>query len=124
MERAAALKKLTKMFGKKLGYRINAKAPSREEREVARAECLVACKTRDDLLKRMKARADALMDSDAEYQALKAECKIAQEDADRLGAISRRVKIEVMTNEGLFWHHRADGDSWEEIFEKLAKRAA
>ena len=37
MERKVAINKLTKLLGKKLGYRIDDRAPSPEERTAARA---------------------------------------------------------------------------------------
>ena len=49
MERSVAIKKLGKLIGKGLGYRVNAKAPTKEERETAKAEYAVALKERNEL---------------------------------------------------------------------------
>ena len=38
MERSVAIKKLGKLLGKKLGYRINTKAPTQEEKAAAAAD--------------------------------------------------------------------------------------
>ena len=49
MERTIAVKKLGKLLGKSMGYRIDSKAASRDEREVARAELKLALEARSKL---------------------------------------------------------------------------
>lgn len=125
MERAVAIKKLGKILGKKLGYRVDPKALSRDEREVARIECLEAVKERKELEEKKNARSRAILEADAEYQRLAADHKAARERAERLGSMSRRQKITVGTSEGIFFRVMAEGDSWEEVIEKLtAKKQA
>jgi hypothetical protein len=121
MERAIAVKRLAKILGKNLGYRIDAKAPSSEEREKARAEL-------DGLNAASKAAKEArdkrfndLLAGDAEYQRLKAQAKQASEAAANASGIVMRRKITVGVSNSLFFHVKAEGDNWEEIFEKLGK---
>lgn len=122
MERSVALKKLMKRFGKKLRYRYDPKAPSKEEREAARAEMKPLIATRDDLGKQMQARTQALIQADDQYQALKEEYRDARERIEKLSAISSRYRVEVLTDEGFFHHVQAQGDSWEDVFAQLKKK--
>jgi uncharacterized protein (DUF3084 family) len=125
MERAVAIKKLGKILGKSLGYQVDPKAPNRDEREAARAECMTAVAERQDLKERMEVRRKVLLDADAEYQALKADYEKVRDRADLLGSISRRYRITVGTSSSMFFHVRAEGDSWEEVIGKLtAKKQA
>ena len=126
MERTVAIKKLGKILGRSLGYRINPKAPTREERAAAKNEMPAAIKERDDLKARRQARFEAILAADAEYQSLKASHEKAREHVERLGSITRHHKITVGTSNGLFFTVKAEGDSWEEIIDKLTaqKKAA
>jgi hypothetical protein len=49
MDRATAIKKLGKLLGKNLGYRVDPTAPLQHERDEARAEFKEAIKVRDAL---------------------------------------------------------------------------
>jgi hypothetical protein len=72
MERSVALKKLRRMFGDGLGYQVNKKVPTPEEREAARADLPAAIAARNDAGKKRDARYQAILKGDAEYQALRA----------------------------------------------------
>ncbi len=124
MERSAALKKLGKILGKKLGYRIDPKAPTPDERELAKSELSPACEERNKLKEQRDARHKAILAADTEYQSLHAAYRAASERADKLSSITRRRKITVGTSEGMFFVVKAEGDSWEEIIEKLTERKA
>ena len=119
MERAVALKKLGKLLGKKLGYRINTKAPSPEERSTAKAALPAAIEERNKLKEYRDIRYKAILASDEEYQRLHAAHRAASEHVDELSGITRHYKITVGTSEGMFFLHKAEGDSWEEIIDKL-----
>lgn len=121
MERAVAVKRLSKMLGKKFGYQIDPKAPNKEQRAAARAEHGDAVKIRDEIGKRWTARKDAVLAADAEYQRIAAEYKTARERVEKLSGMLYHTKICVGTSEGMFFHVLASGDSWEEIFEILEK---
>ena len=122
MERAAAIKKLGKILGKSLGYRVDPKAPSNDERAAARAELPAAMQERKDLEERRRARREAILAADAEYQELIAEHEAAKQRVERLGSISRHHKITIGTSNGLFFSVKAEGDSWEDVIEKLAAK--
>lgn len=124
MERAVALKRLSKMFGKKLRWQINPKAPTAEEREAARIEMATALPEKKALEERLSQRRAAILAADQEYRELLALFKAMKERVDKLQGMQHRHKIQVMTFEGFFNHVRASGDSWEEIFAELEKRVA
>jgi hypothetical protein len=117
MERSVAIKKLGKLLGKKLGYRIDAKAPSPDEREEAKAALPSAIGERNKLREQRDARYKAILAADAEYQSLLASTKAASERVDRLSSIVRHRKITVGVSESIFF--KAEGDSWEEVIAKL-----
>jgi hypothetical protein len=119
MERAVALKKLQKVLGNKLGYRINANAPTPEEREIAKVQLQEAVCKSIELKEKRDARYKQILAGDAEYQNLHAAHKTASEHVDKLRSLSRHYKITVGTDEGLFFRQRAEGDSWEEIIKKV-----
>lgn len=125
MERAVALKRLERLLGKKLGWRINPKAPTQEEREAAKAELPLAIEDRNALKEQRHARYQEILAADSEYQRLYGAHKAASERVDKLSSITRHHKITVGTSNGLFFVVKAEGDSWEEIIDKLtAKKVA
>jgi hypothetical protein len=124
MERSVAIKTLGKLLGKSLGYRIDPKAATREEREAARAALTPAIEERKKLEEQKNARCRAVLAADAEYQSLCAAYELSRKETDRLGSITRHYKITVGTTTSMFFHVRAEGDSWEEVIDKLTKKEA
>lgn len=120
MERTVALKKVVKLLGKNVGWRVNPKAPSPEEREAAGAELPAAAAKKNDLLKRRDDRHAAILAADPEYQRLKIEAREAVDKVDELRSITLCHKITVGTTNGLFMTVKAEGDSWEEVIAKLS----
>ena len=82
MERTVALKKLGTLLGKKLGYRIDAKAPTQEERAEAMTVLATAIEERNKLRERRDARCKAMLAADTEYQSLLADAKAASKRTD------------------------------------------
>jgi hypothetical protein len=119
MERTVAIKTLGKLLGKKLGYRVDAKAPTKEERAEARAALTQAIEERNKLVEQRDARSKAILAADAEYQRLLTDAKAARNHTDELSSITRHYKITVGTSEGMFFLVKAEGDSWEEVIDKL-----
>ncbi len=119
MERTVALKKLERLLGKKLGWRIDAKAPTLEEREAAKAALPLAIEERNKLKEQREVRYQAILAGDEEYQRLKAAHRAASERTDNLSGVTRHRKITVGVNSGMFFLVRAEGDSWEEVIDKL-----
>lgn len=124
MERTVAVKKLRRLLGKNLGYRVDPRAPSADEREAARAALPPAIAARDAIKEKRDARYRAILDADTEYQALRTEYKAASENVDKLSSITRHFKITVGTMNTLvmgFFHVRAQGDTWEQVIAKLER---
>jgi uncharacterized coiled-coil DUF342 family protein len=122
MERAVAIKKLTKLFGKKLGYRVNANAPSADERAVAKEQVAAAVAERNKLKEARDERHRAILAADAEYQNLHAAHKEASERVDKLYSVTRHYKITIGELDQGFFFQRAEGDSWEEVIAKLTEK--
>lgn len=119
MERSVAIKKLGKLLGKSLGYRVDSKAPTKEQREAAKAELTVAIAERNGVKEKRDARYNTILEADAEYQTLRAEYKTASERVNALSSITRHYKITVGLTSSMFFHVRAEGDTWEEVIAKL-----
>ena len=119
MERITAIKKLGKLLGKSFGYRINDKAPTRDERAAALAQLPAARAERDKLKEQRDARYRAILAADVEYQTLHAAHKTAHDHIAKLSSTVGYYKITVGTTSSMFFHVKAEGDSWEEIIAKL-----
>ena len=124
MERAVAIKRLGKILGKSLGYRVDMKAPNQDERDDARAKLPDATAKRKDLNDRMIARSREILEADMEYQQLKVAYLDAKKCCDELFSITRHYRFTVGTSNSLFFTVRAQGDSWEQVIEKLTERQA
>lgn len=126
MERAVALKKLGKILGKNLGYRVDPKAPDHDDREEARAKLPAARELRKTLEEKMAARRNAILQADEEYQLLKMDHEAAKTICEKLFSICNHYRFTVGVSNSLFFTIRAQGDSWEEVIAKLTteKQAA
>jgi len=126
MERSTAVKKLAKMLGKGFGYRIDIKAPTPDEREEAKAALPAAVAERDRLKELKQKRYEAVLAADAEYQSLRQAHTEAHKKAGNLSSILHRRKITVGNSMNLggfgMFSVKAEGDSWEEVIEKLTKK--
>jgi hypothetical protein len=119
MERVIAIKRLGKMLGKSLGYRIDPKAPAVEEREAAKAQLPALIAERKAADEAVESRRKELL-ADPQYQELKAAAKAASDKANRVSYTAHHhYKITVGTSNNMFFLVRAQGDSWEEVIEKL-----
>jgi hypothetical protein len=123
MERSVAIKKLGKLLGKKLGYRVNDKAPSKEERDAAKAALRPAVDERDRIGKQKRERCEALLAGDAEYQSLRTRYEAASDRAAGMLSVLHHYKITVGTLELGFFRVTAEGDSWEEVIQKVKEKA-
>lgn len=124
MERAVAIKKLGKILGKSLGYRVDPKAPVQEDRDEARAKLKVEVEKRNALDKLKSERMAAILKADEEYQRLKAEVEAARKTCSDLQSITMHYRFTVGTSNGMFFMVKAQGDSWEEIIAKLTEKQA
>jgi hypothetical protein len=123
MERAVAIKTLSKILGKSLGWRVDPKAPSEEDRIEARAKLKIVGAERDALNKQKQTRMQEILDADAEYQRLKLAAAEAKTRSDDLLAIICRYRFTVGTSNRMFFLVKAQGDSWEEVIAKLKQAA-
>lgn len=122
MERSVALKRLGKILGKDFGWRVNPKAPTPEEREAIRADLRAAFTEKERLKALRDARYQELLKGDAEYQKLRSDHAEAHKKWGSMESTLHAYKITVGNSvAGLFFSIKAQGDSWEEIFEKLSK---
>jgi len=122
MERAVAIKKLGKILGKSLGYRVDPKAPDQDDRDVARAMMRNIGPKRDALRAAVEARLKAILQADAEYQRLKAELADATKAYADMAEITSYYRITVGTTSSTFFTVKAQGDSWEDVIAKLTKK--
>ncbi len=122
MERAVAIKKLGKILGKSLGYRVDPKAPDQDDRDDARAKLREATPKRDALSKAVEARRAEVLQADAEYQRLKAELAGAKKYCDELFSTTYHYRFTAGTSNGMFFQIKAQGDSWEEVIGKLTEK--
>jgi hypothetical protein len=121
MERAVAIKKLGKILGKSLGYRVDPKAPDQDDRDEARTKLTAASEAKKLLNERMIARSREILEADAEYQQLKAAYGEARKSCEELSEIVRSYRFTVGTSSGMFFMVKAQGDSWEQVIAKLTK---
>jgi hypothetical protein len=119
MERTVALKKLERLLGKKLWWRINPKAPTPEDRATAKAALPSAIEERNKLKEQRDARHRALLEGDAEYQSLNTAAIAAIARVEKISGITRWYKITVGISHGWANEVKAEGDSWEEVIGKL-----
>ncbi len=123
MERSVAIKKLGRILGKSLGYRVDPKAPDQADRDEAMAKLREATPKREALGKAVDARKMEILRGDAEYQRLKAEYAEANKDRDKLLSVTSHYRFTVGISSGMFFHVKAQGDSWEQVIEKLTEKA-
>jgi len=123
MERAVAVKKLSKLLAKGWSYEINPKAPTAEEREAARAQAKSLAETVTVAANMMRDRREMLLKNDPEYQRLLAEYRAATKAKDKNSGSLHSYKFTVghVDNLGGFgvFHVKAQGDSWEDVIAKL-----
>jgi len=115
MNQTQALAKLKKLLGPKVGYRINAKAPTADERQAAREgleslqlEAAAADRARE-------ARLAELLANDADYQRLKAETLAAKRALVDARATVNCYRITVGVSGSMFFSVMAEGDHWDEV---------
>ena len=70
----------------------------------------------------MRARREAVLAADREYQALVVAHRDARATRHKASALVSRFRITVGTTSDLFFHVKAQGDSWEDVIAYLTKR--
>lgn len=123
MQRTVAIKKLGSLLGKDFGYRVDAQAPSAEERAAAREQAKALNQQWTEASKAEAERVKIILAADADYQRLRAEVIQLRKAKDNAWSQSRRYRFTVgKTVAGLFFSVMAEGDSWEDVIAKLATK--
>lgn len=123
MERAVAVKKLAQLLGKNMGYRVNPKAPTAEERQAAKEALPALSAALHEAQKAMHDRRERLLAEDSEYQTLIKTYEAAENLRGKTRGITSSYKFTVGTSMSVgglgMFNVRAEGDSWEEVIAKL-----
>ena len=119
MERATALKTLRKILGDRLGYRVDPQAPDASMRAVAREQAKALSAQHRIAIEASEARRNAILSADPEYQQLRAEAQRLGNAKHEAWGISHRFRFTVGTSSDLFFHVKAQGDSWEDVIAQL-----
>ncbi len=122
VERSIAIKKLRKLLGNSLAYRIDPNAPTAEERDEAKAELPAANAKKGLLGKQLEARRNAILEADAEYQRPSADYAETKYRVTDLELMANKYKITVGVSDSLLFTVRAQGDSWEQVIQELTKK--
>lgn len=122
MERSVALTKIRKILGPKFNYRVDPRAPNKDEKETRKTELAIWNEKRQVLERAANARRHELLQADAKYQELQSAYLNAREKADKLRGSLHHDKISVGQENGMFNFIKASGDSWEEVIAKLQSK--
>jgi hypothetical protein len=123
MERVVAIKKLGKLLGKSLGYRVDPKAPTSEERAEAKRQLPALTEARQQAERALNDRRKELL-ADPQYIELVGAYQDAKRRVDEAFSITHHYKITVGTSNGMFFHIKAQGDSWEDVIGKVSAKVA
>lgn len=121
MTRDQAIKRLKRLLGPKAYWRIDDAISSPEKRERYKARRAAAREAFESADANLRARRDALLAADEEYQRLNAIRRAAHKAREdtRYHDGEGGYKFEVGTRNDIFIQPKAYGDTWEDIFAKL-----
>jgi len=125
MTREQAIKKLRKIIGPNVYWRIGERLSRPEDREAASTKGKELRAAQVDIEERMKVRRETVLAADADYQAIKAEYKTNHDAREHLRKSGRVAywRFEVGTTDAMgglrISRPKAYGDTWEEIFATL-----
>ena len=120
MDRAIAIAKLRKSLGKGFGYRENPKAPSKDQRDIAKLKLKDAMTEKKRLSEECEARRQEILAADQEYQKRLAAYQEARKREGELSGTSHSYRITVGNSTGCgFFFIKAEGDNWEEVVAKV-----
>ena len=121
MERQTAIKKLGRLLGKQFAYRVDSDAPTKEERDEAREILKATAEEKRRVLAEKEARIRVVLAADPEYCKLRDAGKKLSDQCTALLSITGRHKFTVGRSGQIFFHVDAQGDSWEEVIEKVER---
>jgi hypothetical protein len=120
MKRIVAVNKLSKILGKRMGYRIDPKALMADEKEAVKADFQIEAEALNELKRKKRERFEALLKADAAYQSLANEWRAVEDRVNKLRSKLHGYKITVGLSDRNFFYIKAEGDSWEEVLAKLS----
>lgn len=127
MNQAQAIRRLRKIIGDSLGYRINANAADADTRAEAQAAHPALRAEVEAAAEAVKQRRQAVLDADPEYQAAKARHAAAVDARDRASSIihSHRIVVGRVASAGEFrmFTTLAEADNWADAVEKIEANA-
>lgn len=117
MERVVALKRLRKLLGNEMGWRVDPKAPTADERSEAEARRPALNEAFTQAEKAMQERRAVLL-QDPLYQELVTAYKLRQKERSENSGLLHHYRFTVgKTVGGLLFRVMAQGDSWEEVID-------
>jgi len=122
MNQTQALAKLKKLLGPSVGYRINAKAPTADERAELREGFPALQRAEEETKAAREARLVELLAGDARYQELKAAATAASKAAAEARGRLYRHRITVGVSGSMFFSVMAEGDNWDEVVAVVAAK--
>jgi uncharacterized protein YfiM (DUF2279 family) len=122
MERIVAIKRLGKLLGKSMGYRVDPKAPTAEEREEALRQLPALNAETQQAEKAMQDYRTALLAGDQKYQELVATWQDVRKRRSKTVSITHHFKITVGNGNGMFFSVMGQGDSWEDVIRQVEKK--
>lgn len=126
MNKTEAMAELRKRWGSKARFRVNRNALTGDKRQAVRDSLPALRQAQRDAEEAANARRKALLEGDAEYQALRAaaaEAGKAKRKAESLASLDRIEIGYVSSMAGLSMFHIAGhGDTWGEAFARADKR--
>ena len=120
MDRSTALKKLTRILGKRASWRVYDAPSSPDKRQAAMAE-------KDRLkadVEAIERRRREILDAIPELKELHQKERELRKALDRARSYSHYYRYIVGINIGIGLEVKAEGDSWEDIFRRLEQKKA
>lgn len=117
-----AVSKLRTLLGNKAFYRLDPKAPDAEQRAEARLKCIEVRESLAEVKAQLERRREELLNGDSLYLQLDAKRIDLQKYRDDLRNKTLRYKVTIGTANSICFFVEAEGDSWNEVFEKLAEK--
>jgi len=124
MNRKEGIAKLQKLYGKKAMYREAASALVGEKRAAVLAEIPGLRTESERLAELVKARRQAILAADPEYQSLLLASKTAQAAYDEAKPAHYHRRVTVGYSSGFGFHVEGEGDNWQEAIDAALARKA
>jgi len=124
MERTVAIKKLAKLLGKSMGYRVDPTAPTADERAEAKEQLAALTESASKAEQVLNERRRILL-NDPEYLRLKTAWVEARKKRADTAAKLHNFKFTAGQSDAIggfgCFHVMGQGDSWEQVIEQVIK---